>query len=93
MIYSRCNSHDITLIGAAGKSFEDDDVELICSKSGLEHLQALTDALSSTASAEDQQSLLQVCSTYAVLCRAKLWCNVPSCVILCRAELSRLVLG
>ena len=44
----------------AGKSFEDDDVELICSKSGLEPLQALTQALSATDSTEEQQSLLQV---------------------------------
>lgn len=45
---------------SAGKSFEDDDVELICSKSGLEPLQALTDALAATDSAQEQQSLLQV---------------------------------
>ena len=45
---------------SAGKSFEDDDVELICSKSGLGPLQALTDALAATQSAQEQQSLLQV---------------------------------
>lgn len=46
---------------SAGKSFEDDDVELICSKSGLGPLQALTDALAATDNAQEQQSLLQVC--------------------------------
>ena len=45
---------------SAGKSFEDDDVELICSKSGLGPLQTLTDALAATQSAQEQQSLLQV---------------------------------
>jgi hypothetical protein len=44
----------------AGKSFEDDDVELICTKSGLGSLQALTEALAATESSDQQQSLLQV---------------------------------
>lgn len=48
---------------AVGKSFEDDDVELICSKSGLGPLQALTDALAATDSPQEHQSLLQVCSS------------------------------
>lgn len=52
---------------SAGKSFEDDDVELICSKSGLGPLQALTDALAATESVQAQQSLLQVC--YIILSR------------------------
>lgn len=53
---------------SAGKSFEDDDVELICSKSGLEPLQALTDALAATDSAQEQQSLLQVGPNSACFC-------------------------
>ncbi|KAL3137123.1 hypothetical protein ABBQ32_006697 [Trebouxia sp. C0010 RCD-2024] len=43
----------------SSKSFEDDDVELICSKSGLGPLQALTDALAATDSPQEHQSLLQ----------------------------------
>ena len=54
-------SRDVTChIHGAGKSFEDDDVELICTKSGLDNLQALTDALAATDSSDKQQSLLQV---------------------------------
>lgn len=55
---------------SAGKSFEDDDVELICSKSGLEPLQALTDALAATHSAQEQQSLLQVGPGFTYCCTA-----------------------
>ncbi len=62
----------------AGKSFEDDDVELICTKSGLGSLQALTEALAATDSSDQQQSLLQVwvchsthpCCHIALLLRA-----------------------
>ncbi len=62
----------------AGKSFEDDDVELICTKSGLGSLQALTEALAATDSSDQQQSLLQVwvchsahpCCYVALLLRA-----------------------
>ncbi|DBA66447.1 hypothetical protein WJX79_001146 [Trebouxia sp. C0005] len=43
----------------SSKSFEDDDVELICTKSGLGSLQALTEALAATDSSDQQQSLLQ----------------------------------
>ena len=68
----------------AGKSFEDDDVELICTKSGLGSLQALTEALAATDSSDQQQSLLQVCCCHdahpccycAVLCYAVLCCAV-----------------
>ncbi len=58
----------------AGKSFEDDDVELICTKSGLGSLQALTDALAATDSSDQQQSLLQVwvCHSVHPCCRVAL---------------------
>ena len=70
---------------SAGKSFDDDDVELICSKSGLEHLQALTDALSSTSAEEDQQALLQVGTPASASpgTLPALYCAVLCCAMLC----------
>ena len=59
-----------------GKSFEDDDVELICTKSGLGSLQALTDALAATDSSDQHQSLLQACfrhNTHPCRYAALLW--------------------
>ena len=64
----------------SSKSFEDDDVELICSKSGLDQISALTDALSATSCSDNQQALLQVrpaslctpCHSLPVLCSALL---------------------
>ena len=60
------------LVTSAGKSFEDDDVELICTKSGLGSLQALTEALASTDSSDQQQSLLQACCCHS----AHPWCYI-----------------
>ncbi len=62
---------------AAGKSFEDDDVELIYSKSGLETLQSLTEALAATDSSGQQQSLLQ--AGLYTLYFALMWCHYTAC--------------
>lgn len=66
------------LCAAAGKSFEDDDVELICSKSGLESLQSLTEALAATESGDQQATLLQVC------CCACVPIDMPASMCVCR---------
>ena len=71
----------------AGKSFEDDDVELICTKSGLGSLQALTDALAATDSSDQQQSLLQVWVVTAhILAVMLLCCGVQATAKQCNSN-------